>query len=478
MLKLSLSDQRIQKMKGNKFPGFSPVSKQGWIDQAKQDLKGGDFEKQLVSKTPEGFSVFPYYNAEDGEKTRWVKTYDNRINPVQEIPGASPRHWVNAVELGKGDEAAINSEIKMVLENGADGLILSLEPAPDFDQVFKDILFPYISIWLKPSIGGLGAIKAFEDWLRRQDVDHAGLRGGVLWDVLTVGFEGRVELEEQLDALFSLHQLFQPYPNFKSICLDSAIYAESGATAVQELGYSLAALVELWDGLTERGASPNGLFADFFVSAAVGSDYFMEIAKLKTFRIAVHQLALLYQANLAPEDIQLLVRTSRWTKSATEPYNNLLRNTTEAMAAILGGCNALFVQAHDRYSQDPGVFSKRMARNISLILQEEAHLDKALDPAAGSYYIESLVDSLYGEAIQLLQTLEAEGGWWKAYANRSIQHEIKAARSRKISQLALGNIKKLGLKAVGPDKTHSTDFPEEDYQLKPFSPFLLFEQAL
>ena len=136
------------------------------------------------------------------------------------------------------------------------------------------------------------------------------------------------------------------------------------------------------------------------------------------------------------------------------------------------------VQAHDQYAQDPGVFSKRMARNISIILQEEAHLDKAMDPAAGSYYIESLIDSLYGKAVQLLQSLEDDGGWWKAYANRRIQHEVKAARNHKISQLAQGNNNKLGLKAVEPDQTQSAAFPEEDYQLKPFSPFLLFEQAI
>src|SRR5690606_34482783 len=102
---------------------------------------------------------------------------------------------------------------------------------------------------------------------------------------LRTGFDQPIKIEEQIEEVELIHQLFKPFPRFKSICLDTSVYPHAGGTAVQELGYGFAALVELWDGLTEKGAKAEDLFSDLFIYTAVGSDYFMEIAKLKTFRI-------------------------------------------------------------------------------------------------------------------------------------------------------------------------------------------------
>ena len=464
-------------MKRKIFQNFSSADKQAWEDQAKKDLKGGDFEKQLVSTAAEGFAVYPYYAAEDTVDTQWIKAYDNRINPVSDIPGGSARHWVNAVEVVAKDEAALNQEIRLVLENGADGLILSLSKDLDLDKVFNGVLLPYISIWIKPTGEIIPIVEAFADWLGRKHFDIADLKGGIIWDGLRQGFDQSIQIEEQIDRIAFIHQLFASYPQFKSICLDSSVYPNAGSTAVQELGYALAALVELWDGLTERGIKPEVLFSDLFVLTAVGSDYFMEIAKLKTFRITLHQLAKLYEVDLLAEEIYIFASTSRWSKSIDEPYNNLLRNTTEAMSAVIGGCNALFVAPHDQNLDTPAVFSKRMARNISTILKEESYFDKAVDPAAGSYLIENLIHSLYEESLTLLKNVESEGGWWKLYLNHQIQKEVKVMRNTKFQQLIQGEIKKVGIAEHTPDDTF-THFPEEDYQLRSCHHFLPYEQIL
>ena len=464
-------------MKHKIFQNFPSADKQAWVDQAKKDLKGGDFEKQLVTIAMEGFPVYPYYAAEDTADTQWIKTYDNRINPISDIPGESARHWINAVEVLGKDEAALNKEIKLLLENGADGLILSLSEGLDLDKVFDGVLLPYISVWIKTSGDILPVVEAFAGWLGRQDLNVSDLKGGILWDGLRLGFDQSIQIEEQIDRIAFIHQLFASYPLFKSICLDSSVYPNAGSTAVQELGYGLAALVELWDGLTGKGIKPEALFSDLFVLTAVGSDYFMEIAKLKTFRIALHQLAKLYKVDLLAEEIQLFASTSRWSKSFDEPYNNLLRNTTEAMSAIIGGCNALFVAPHDQDLDTPAVFSSRMARNISTILREESYFDKAVDPAAGSYYIENLIHSLYEESLKLLKNVESEGGWWKLYANHQIQKEVKVMRNIKFQQLIQGETKKVGIAERTPDNTF-THFQEEDYQLRSCSHFLPYEQIL
>ncbi len=465
-------------MKDRKFREFAPVDKQAWMDQAKKDLKGRDFEQRLVSMSVEGFPIYPYYAAEDTADTRWTKAYDNKLNPSTGLPGSSPRYWVNAVEVGGADEPAINTEMKFVLESGADGLILTLSQGMDFDKVFKDIRLPYISIWLKCSQEVTQGLKAFSDWFGKQGLDYSGLRGGILWDGLRVGFDQPIHIEEQIGEVDLIHHLFKPFPYFKSICLDTSVYSNAGGTAVQEIGYGSAALVELLDGLTEKGNTPAELFRDLFIYTAVGSDYFMEIAKLKTLRIAIHQMAELYQVNLPAEEVELFAATSRWSKSAGEPYNNLLRNTTEAMSAVLGGCNTLLVLPHDRFSGTSDVFSKRMARNISNILKEESYFDKVMDPAAGSYYIENLIHALYDQGVQLLKTVETEGGWRELYLSRQIQKEVKAKRKKKFDQLLRGEVQKVGIMERDPGNTFTRNPAEEDYQLHPYSCFSPYEDVL
>lgn len=465
-------------MKQKIFQDFAAVSKQGWIAQAIKDLKGADFEQQLVSTAMEGFRIDPYYAVEDTGNTKWIKAFDNKINPATEMPGLPPRQWVNAVEITGTNETAAHQEIHSVLNNGADGLIFPLSKPWDWDRALAGVVLSSVAIWIKPmGENPLPVIDAFSSWLERQVLKTSELQGGILWDGLRLGFDRPIHLEKQIQVIASIHQLFLSYPHFKSICLDSSIYTNAGGTAVQELGYGSAALVELWDGLTEKGIRPEALFSDLLILTAVGSDYFVEIAKLKTFRIVLHQLAKLYQVDLSAEEIQLFASTSHWSKSLNEPINNLLRNTTEAMAAIIGGSNVLFVAPHDQGSDAPQAFSKRMARNISTILKEESYFDKTVDPAAGSYLMENLIQSLYEEGIALLKKVEAEGGWWKNYTSHQIQKEVKAIRDVKFQRLITGEIKKIGITQHLPDAA-SSNFSEEDYQLKASSHSLPYEQKL
>lgn len=457
--------------------GFEVVDKQTWKDQAVRDLQGEDFEKQLVSTAMEGFSVYPYYNAEDTADTQWIKAYDNRVNPTS---GTSPRHWVNAVEVSGKDEMTINAEIRLVLNKGADGLILPLSRPLDFQQVFKDVVVSAIAIWIKPSGEISTILQAFSLWVQQSKVNADELSGGVLWDGLAAGFEQPIALDEQIHLIDIVHRLFERYPRFKTLCINTAIYHNSGANAVQELGYGMAALIEVLDGLTKKTTKAQALLSDVFFYIAVGSDYFMEIAKVKTFRILLHQLATLYGAHLDPEDLPLFAVTSRWSKSHHEPHNNLLRNTTEAMSAIIGGCNTLYVEPHDKYLQTPDPFSKRMARNISLILKEEAYFDKVLDPAAGSYLIENLILSLYGKTVHLLQDVEAEGGWWKSYIAHSLQEEIRVVRNKRFGELLQKESKEIDTTddSHGPSRSSNKRPTEQGYQLKPISQFFPLETRL
>ena len=195
--------------------------------------------------------------------------------------------------------------------------------------------------------------------------------------------------------------------------VNGALHHERGATAVQELAFVLA---EASDRLAE-GRAPEAL------AFAVGSVYFMEIAKLRAGRMLYARLAECYGAS--PE-IRIHAVTALSNKSIYDPWTNLLRSTTEALSAVLGGADSLHVQAAG--------YPARLARNVQLILKEEAHLDKVADPAGGSWFIESLTASLAAEAWKLFQQVESLGGYAKA--QESVQAAIRSAREAKEKEFA------------------------------------------
>ncbi len=194
--------------------------------------------------------------------------------------------------------------------------------------------------------------------------------------------------------------------------IDAAAFHEAGATAVQELAYALAAAS---DRLAAGQPVPS-------ITFAVGSNYFFEIAKLRAARQLCAALA---EAYAAPP-LQLRAVTALSNKSIYDPYTNLLRSTTEALSAVLGGADSLAVQAAG--------YPERLARNVQLVLKEEAHLDKVADPAGGSYYIEALTGSLAAEAWKLFQQVESEGGYAKS--RPAIDMAIAGSRAAKEKAVA------------------------------------------
>ena len=202
---------------------------------------------------------------------------------------------------------------------------------------------------------------------------------------------------------------------------------ESGANAVQELAYALAAGVERLAALSERQPVEFAARNIEFVFA-VGSTYFIEIAKLRAARLLwAEAVAAFNPAGACP--MRLIARTARFNKSVYDRYSNLLRSTTEAMSAVIGGCEELAVE--------PFGFNARLALNVQRVLKEEAHLDAVSDPAAGSYYIEGLTDALAREAWKLFQQVEAEGGYTHALESGSIGRALNHSRAARERAIAL-----------------------------------------
>ncbi|WP_194972491.1 methylmalonyl-CoA mutase family protein [Aquiflexum lacus] len=430
-------------MKDNLFEEFPNISKKEWMQQVIKDLKGKDFEDTLVTKTADGLKIAPFYTAEDNKEGEPYLA--ETIVPNPSIPGFSPRHWVNVFEVEEGDGKAVNKEILLALQNGADALLLSLSGDENLDELLDEVLPQYIRIFIVPGKDPLTSIQHFFNWVKRSDFDPHEIQGGLLWDGFANILINKESKDNVIDVAAALLRETEEMDQFKVFAIDSAIYHNTGASPVQELSYSLSAFIELVDGLTQSGISAGFIFEKTLLKTAVGSDYFIEMTKIKTFRKLYHQLAKLYQISIPMENIFIFSSTSYWTKSKLDVHTNMLRSTTEAMAAILGGCNALQVLPHDIVFGPSDSFSKRMARNISNILKEEVYLDKVLDPMAGSFYLENLIGDMFTAVHSKLMEIENFGGWWHLYQKGSIQNTVKAMRDQKMHDLLHGETVKIGV---------------------------------
>lgn len=205
--------------------------------------------------------------------------------------------------------------------------------------------------------------------------------------------------------------------------VNAARFHENGATSVEELAFALAEGVERLAAAEDPGFEAASLVFVF----ATGSNYFFEIAKLRAARMLWAQAVTAFNVT-APEAARMRIhaRTALANKSIYDPYTNLLRATTEALSAVIGGCDSLTVM--------PARFSERLARNVQLILKEECHLDGVADPAGGAYYVEALTDAIAREAWKLFQQVEDRGGF--AAAEGLIAERLAASRAAKEKALA------------------------------------------
>jgi methylmalonyl-CoA mutase len=224
---------------------------------------------------------------------------------------------------------------------------------------------------------------------------------------------------------------------FRVISLNSHLFSDSGASLVQELAFGIAMAAEYLTRLTGMGHSIADITRHMQWNMGVGSAYFLEIAKIRAARLLFSGLQSAFDNNLSKcSPVFIHCQTTDWNKTLYDPHVNLLRVTAEAMAATLGGCNSLLVKPHDSWYSEPGEFSERIARNVQIILKEESYFDKVVDPSGGSYYIESLTNSLVENAWQLFLRIDERGGYVKAFTEGFIQEELGKTVSRRMEMIS------------------------------------------
>lgn len=461
-------------MKTDIFIDFEPLSKKKWIEQANVDLKGKDFDKTLVSQTEDGLKIQPYYAFEDLQSATLFKSFRQQIQPEQQIPGMNPRYWANLHLVEGSDEKSQNKTLLNALNSGSTGLILNLAGNENFDVLLDQVAFEYIDVFVK--VDRLADAVTFFDWCNSKNIDK--LSGGLLWDPITTSLYRRTSKTQVADDSINLLKAAETFPEFKLFCIDGAYLHNSGATGVLELKYGLGAYIELLDVLSEKGLDIHTLFKRTMILTAAGSDYFYEIAKIRSYKVLMTWLAGKYDLQLEPKDVYLFGETSSWTKSLLDLPTNMLRNTTEAMACVLGGCEAIYIRPHDSNGTDGVAYAERIARNVSNIIMDEAYFGKVVDPVAGSYYLETLIQQITETVQEALIELEGQGGWWSVHEKREIQAEIKSVRNNRSEAIFNQQQIKVGVNKYVEKSRSKIKAPireEEDWQLLPSRATELYE---
>ena len=425
------------------FTEFPPVPTEKWEEVITADLKGADYERKLVWKTGEGFNVRPYYRAENLEGIKFLGSQAGEFPYVRGTRAHNRWRVHQTVSVVCPKEA--NAEALKILNAGVDslGFCIASEAftAADLDTLLGEICIPAVQLTFcgqkTADVAELVLAKIEKEGIAKEDVRIAFCIDPLVKGLSTKGDFCSPNGEKCFARIAELIRKTKEYKHIRVVTVSGQIFGNSGSTIVEELAFVLSAghdyLVRLMDaGLTIEEAARKLRF-----SFSVSSNYFMEIAKFRAARMLWANIVKGYnpEKNCACK-MQIHAETSKWNQTVYDPYVNMLRGTTEAMSAAIGGVYSLEVTPFDASFENPTEFSKRIARNVELLLKHESHFDQVVDPAGGSYYIENLTQSIAAEAWKLFLEIEEKGGYTEAYKAGFIAERIKASAAAKDTNIA------------------------------------------
>ncbi|GAB3234695.1 hypothetical protein J0A67_19905 [Algoriphagus aestuariicola] len=448
-------------MAKNLFSEFHPSSKDAWTKQALLELRGKDFDQVLKSLLWRRIELQPFYTLEDLDGKVPVQ---HRFHQEASMPGLSPRTWNNIVSVLPGDTS---KSVLNKLENGAEGLILHLSGFEDLARTLDGVRPEYIPMLVKPTGNPIAAMSSFLAWVETQQVSGEEISGALLWTPSDLVFEQNDAYGLALEIFHEVMELTEPFPNFRSFTLKTSRYTEAGGNPLDALVFGLGELIELID---QSGGNPERVFNNMLIEVSVADSHFGEIARLKAFRTAVVSLARLYSIKLPESELLMLGQTSGWSKSILDANTNLIRQTYEAMSAVLGGVNLLWTKPLlETNARD---WEKRIALNVSSILREEAYLDKVEDPSSGAFFLEKIVDAILSEVRDGLSRLEEKGGWHSALQSGEIHSRVRAYRAEIQTDVAEKLVSKIGANKFPASGDLINDlefefFEEKSFELNP-----------
>ena len=439
-----------EKIPVNLLADFAPVSTETWKNKIIADLKGADFDKKLVWRTPEGFNVQPFYRRED---LKGLKTTASAPGQFPYVRGTRTNNeWDIRQNICACQNARkANAKALEVLNKGINsiGFCLSKEK---LNYHFIKLLLQDIRIDVIPVNFTVCACKAPElanilvRYIGREynGTDIKLFRGSINVDpIKAMLIKGKPLSREQVsEKIAAVVKAAKSLPGYRVVGVNSVVLNNSGAYATQELAYALAWGAEYMTMLTEAGV-PNYRAANAIrFNMGIGGNYFMEIAKFRAARLLWAKIVEAYKAPIFTTALKnaakmnVSAETSKFNMTIFDAYVNLLRSQTETMSAALAGVDEITVTPFDVTYERPTDFAERIARNQQLLLKEEAHFDKIVDPAAGSYYLENLTASIAAEAWKQFLGIQEQGGMYQMVAEGKVQEHIAANLKARLQDVA------------------------------------------
>ena len=418
------------------FTEFTAPTTQEWLDKIEVDLKGADFQKRLVWRTNEGFNLQPFYRREDLAN---LKTPDALPGEFPFVRGnqKDSNVWYVRQNIEVNDPEEANKKALDILNKGIDSLgfrlpgkMVSKETvAALLDGIYCDIVELNFTTCPRHSVE---LAEILVEFFEQKGYDKEKVVGSIEWDPMKKLVMRGKDVTPILEFGPKLVEALKDYPNFRCIAVSSDALNNAGAYIVQELGYALAWGNDYLQQLVDAGVDVDLAAKSIKFNMGVSENYFMEIAKFRAARLLWAQIVKQYEPKCDCACKMIInATTTTYNQTLFDSYVNLLRSQTEAMSAALGSVHSMVVTPFDAPYEESTDFSERIARNQQLLIKEESHFDRIVDPSAGSYYIEHLTDALAQEAWKIFLKVEEEGGFLAAAKAGSIQDDINATNVKR-----------------------------------------------
>lgn len=411
------------------------------IQALRKSVKDLSELEKLIWKTPEGFQLNSFYTSEDVSNTEPI--FYHRDWEIRQLV------YIDKI-------MAANQAVLSALNNGANSIVFKgnyLPSEKEFNALFKGVHLDWFSSYYDFGESNPGFFYTLIDYFTQQSIDVTKVKGGIYHDpLIDVALQGGFNYSEKetFSLLKTMLETTQTHlPQFRVIALNTHYLRDAGSNACIEIAVGLSQLTEYVHRLTDLGLSVSTILQSVSWNTGIGADYFIEIAKYR----ALHSLMQKWLTAYQTENISIPVNaiTINRNKTMFDYHNNILRSTSEAMAAAIGGADAITVAPFDDVTELPNEFSYRLSRNLQLILKEEAWLNKNADPSSGSYYLEVLTQKIEEQSWELFLNMESQGGYIASLKNKFIQQKIELTSQEEI--LKFNNQKRV---LVGTNKYVNT----------------------
>jgi len=423
------------------FSEFQAPTTQEWLDKIEVDLKGADFQKRLVWRTNEGFNVQPFYRREDLKD----------LKAVDSLPGEFPfvrgnkkdnNLWYVRQDIVVDDAKAANAKALDILNKGVDSLgfrIAGKDVSAEFIATLLDGIMPqYVELnFMTCQRHCVELAQILVAYFKEKQYPLAELKGSIDFDPISRIMRKGKDVSAVLQFTKPLVEALAELPGYKCILVNSCLLNNAGAYIYQELGYALAWGAEYLNLAVEAGIDATEAAKRIKFNMGVSENYFMEIAKFRAARLLWAQIVKQYEPKCdCACQMHVCAITSEYNQTLFDSYVNLLRSQTETMSAALANVDSIIVTPFDKPYEAPTEFAERIARNQQLLLKEEAHFDKLVDVAGGSYTIEHLTDAIAREGWKLFLAVEEAGGFLAETQNGHIVEAVNASNDKRHADAA------------------------------------------